>query len=95
MFTLPSLWNLIISTLVFIIADKYVRIYLESRGLAKGILRGTLVFAVAYLFSWGSEELIDWTENKIGITKPATANPDYFKQLLDVVAAPIITEPKE
>ena len=95
MFTLPSLWNLIISTLVFIIADKYSRIYLESRGLSKGVLRGTLVFAVAYLLSWGSEEMIDWTENKIGISQPAIQTPDYLQQLLNTVALPVIKETKE
>jgi len=95
MFTLPSLWNLIISTLVFIIADKYVRIYLESRCLAKGILRGTLVFAVAYLFSWGSEEMMDWTENKLGVSQPAIQIPDYLQHFLDTGALPIIKETKE
>ncbi|MEI6145052.1 MAG: hypothetical protein WCP66_01390 [Methylococcales bacterium] len=95
MFTLPSLWNLIISTLVFIIADKYLRIYLESRGLNKGILRGTLIFAVAYLLSWGSEEMIDWTEHKIGVSQPAIQTPDYLQQLLNTVAAPVLKETNE
>jgi len=88
MFVLPSLWNLIISTLVFILVAKYFRIYLESKGLAKGMARGTLVFAVAYLLSWGSAEIVDWTEAKISVPLPTTQNPDYLKQLLNIVEHP-------
>ena len=51
MFTLPSMWNLIISTLVFIIAARYIHRYLEGEGLPKGMTRGTLVFVLAYLIS--------------------------------------------
>jgi hypothetical protein len=85
MFALPSLWNLIISTLVFIVAAKYLHIYLEGKGLAKGMARGTLVFAVAYLLSWGSGEMVDWTEGKIGVSQPATPSPDYLQQLMNIV----------
>jgi len=88
MFVLPSLWNLIISTLVFILVAKYFRIYLEAKGLAKGMARGTLVFAVAYLLSWGSAEIVDWTEAKISVPLPTTQNPDYLKQLLNIVEHP-------
>ncbi len=62
MFTLPSLWNLIISTLVFFVAVSYLRRYLEERGLPKGMTRGTLVFVLASLVSWGSGEAVDWTQ---------------------------------
>jgi hypothetical protein len=95
MFVLPSLWNLIISTLVFILVAKYFRIYLEAKGLAKGMARGTLIFAVAYLLSWGSAEIVDWTELTIGVSQPATQNPDYLQKMLDIVAKPLISETKE
>ncbi len=95
MFVLPSLWNLIISTLVFILVAKYLRIYLEGKGLAKGMARGTLIFAVAYLLSWGSAEMVDWTEVKIGVSQPATQNPDYLQKMLDIVAKSLISETKE
>ena len=94
MFTLPFLCNLIISTLVFIIAAKYLHIFLEGQGLAKGMTRGTLVFALAYLLSWGSGEMVDWTVEKIGYSQPATQNPDYLQQLLNIVAAPVTTGTK-
>lgn len=88
MLTLPSLWNLIISTVVFMLAAKYLHIYLEGKGLAKGMARGTLVFAVAYLLSWGSGEMVDWTEGKISVSQPTIQNPDYLQQLLNIVDHP-------
>jgi hypothetical protein len=92
MLTLPSLWNLIISTVVFILAAKYLHIYLEGKGLAKGMARGTLVFAVAYLLSWGSGEMVDWTEGKISVSQPTIQNPDYLQQLLNIVDRPTLPQ---
>ncbi len=92
MFTLPSLWNLIISTLVFFITAKYLHIYLESQGLAKGMVRGTLVFTVASLISCGSEDMVDWTQEKIGVSQPATQNADYMQQMLNIVASRVTTD---
>jgi len=62
-----------------------LHIYLEGKGLAKGMARGTLVFAVAYLLSWGSGEIVDWTERKISLSQPTIQNPDYLQQLLNIV----------
>ena len=59
------MWNLIISTLVFFIAVRYLHRYLEEEGLPKGMTRGTLVFPLASLVSWGSGEMVDWTQEKI------------------------------
>ena len=82
MFTLPSLWNLIISSLVFIIAVWYLHRYLEEQGLHKGMMRGTLVFALASLASWGSGEMVDWTQEKIMGPQPAEKTADDLWQLL-------------
>jgi fido (protein-threonine AMPylation protein) len=95
MFALPSLWNLIISTFVFIIAAKYLHIFLDGKGLAKGMPRGTLVFAVAYLLSWGSGEMVDWTQEKIGIAQPAAQNPDDLQQLLNIITSAVTPETLE
>jgi len=51
MFELPSIWNLVISTIVFFIAAKYLHRILEDYGLPKGMVRGTLVFSLASLVS--------------------------------------------
>ena len=60
MFALPSLWNLLVSTLVFFIAAWYIKRYLEQQGIPKGMTRGLLVFMLAYGVSWGSGEALDW-----------------------------------
>ena len=65
MFTLPSIWNIIISTIVFVIAAWYIRQFLESQGIPKGLTRGLLVFVLAYVVSWASGELVDWAREKI------------------------------
>jgi predicted PurR-regulated permease PerM len=71
MFTLPSIWNIIISTIVFVIAAWYVRRKLDEHGLPKGMARGLLVFVLAYLVSWVSGALVDWGHDKIyGVTPP-------------------------
>jgi predicted PurR-regulated permease PerM len=85
MFTLPSLWNLIISTAVFIIAARYLQHYLELRGLPKGMTRSTLVFTLASLLSWGSGEMVDWTQDKVQDKPPVAQAPDDLSQLLKLV----------
>jgi hypothetical protein len=102
MFTLPSMWNLIISTLVFIIAARYLNHYLEEQGLPKGVTRGTLVFALASLISWGSGEMVEWTEGKPKQPQlTAQPSPD-LQQLLKMLGngpipteIPVSTETKE
>ena len=97
MFTLPSLWNLIISTLVFFIAARYLHHYLEEQGLSKGMTRGTLVFVLASLVSWGSGEMVDWTQEKIEGPQPIAQTSDDLSQLLKLVgqAQPVTAEIKE
>jgi hypothetical protein len=79
------MWNLIISTIVFIIAAKYLHYYLEKQGLTKGVTRGILVFLVASFFSWGSGEMVDWTQEKIEGPQPVTQTPDDLSQLLKLI----------
>jgi hypothetical protein len=62
MFTLPTVWNLIISTLVFIAAAWYLHLYLDKQGVEKGMSRKLLVFVLASLVSWGSGEVVDWVQ---------------------------------
>lgn len=62
MFTLPSMWNLIVSTVVFFIAVWYIRRYLDEQGIPKGMTRGTLVFILAFMVSWGAGAAVDWIQ---------------------------------
>ena len=65
MFALPSMWNLVISTVVFFISAWYIRRYLDEQEIPKGMTRGMLVFMFASLLSWGSGEVVDWIQRKI------------------------------
>jgi len=76
-------------------AAKYLRIYLEDQGLAKGMTRGTLVFALAYLLSWGSGEMVNWTTEKIGVSQPVIQSPDDLQQLLNIITSQVSTETKQ
>lgn len=82
MFALPSMWNLVISTIVFIIAVWYFHRYMEQQGFAKGMTRSLLVFVLASIVSWGSGEVVDWTQEKIEGPKPVTQAPADMSQLL-------------
>lgn len=57
---LPSIWNIVISTIVFFVAVWYFNRLLNGQGIAKGMMRGLLVFVLAYLVSWGTGEVVDW-----------------------------------
>jgi hypothetical protein len=85
MFTLPSMWNLIISTIVFFIAAWYIRRYLDEQGIPKGMTRGFLVFILAYLVSWGAGEAVDWTREKIQGPQPAAQTSDDLLRLMKEV----------
>jgi hypothetical protein len=85
MFTLPSMWNLIISTIVFFIAAWYIHRYLNEQGIPKGMARGLMVFTLASLVSWGAGEVADWTQEKIEGPQPAAQKVDDLSQLLKAV----------
>jgi len=82
MFSLPSIWNLVISTIVFFMAVWYIRRYLEEQGIPKGMTRGLLVFILAFLVSWGAGEAVDWVQEKIAGPQPAAQTSDDLQRLL-------------
>jgi hypothetical protein len=53
--------------------------------LPKGLTRGTLVFALASLVSWGSGEMVDWAQEKIQGPQSAAKNSDDLLQLLKLI----------
>jgi hypothetical protein len=65
MLTLPSVWNLIISTLVFFIAARYINRYLDEQGIPKGMTRGILVLTLALLAAWGAGAAADWAQETL------------------------------
>lgn len=70
MFALPSIWNLLISTIVFFIVAAYISRYLNEQGVGI-VTRGVLVFSLAYLASWCAGEVIDWTQKQIEEPQPS------------------------
>ncbi len=88
MFTLPSMWNLVISTIVFFIAAWYLHRYLEEQGIPKGMTRKLLVFSLASLVSWGAGEVTDWAQEKIEGPQPAAKTTDDLSQQLKAVLQP-------
>ena len=65
MFEIPSVWNLVISTIVFFVTAWYVHRYLDEQGIPKGMTRGMLVFVTASLVSWAAGTAVDWTQEQV------------------------------
>jgi len=82
MLTLPSVWNLVISTLVFFIAAWYINRYLNEQGIPKGMTRGILVFVLAYLAAWGAGAAADWAQEKIEGPQAEAQTPEDLTRLL-------------
>lgn len=65
MFQLPSIWNLIVSTIAFSVAAKYIHSHFHRRGIPEGQKRNLWVLGIASLLSWGAGDAADWTHDKI------------------------------
>jgi hypothetical protein len=81
MFELPSIWNIVISTLVFVVAVWYFNRLLDEQGITKGMARGLSIFVLAYMVSWGSGEIVDWVLGP----QPQSAVSQDVSQLLKQV----------
>ena len=82
MFELPSVWNIVISTIVFMVAAWLIRRWLEGLGITKSFTRGFIVFVLAYAVSWASGEAADWVHEKIYGKTPTAQSPADLLQLL-------------
>ena len=82
MFALPSIWNLIISTVMFFVAIWYIRRFLDERDIRKGITRGVLVFVLAYMVSWFTGMTVDWVQEQVEGPKPETPITNDLAPLL-------------
>jgi hypothetical protein len=82
MFELPSMPNLIISTIVFFIAAWYINRHLDVHAIPKGMTRGILVFVLASLVSWAAGEIVEWAQVKIEGPQAAAKPPEDLSQLL-------------
>jgi hypothetical protein len=88
MFELPSLWNLIVSTIVFFIAVWYLRRLLNEHDIPAGMTRSLLVFVLAYVVSWGAGALVDWVDVKLYGPQPVSQSTQDFNALLKASGLP-------
>ncbi len=80
---MPSMWNLVISTLVFFIAAWYFHRYLDEQGIPKGMTRGILVFTLASVVSWGAGEVVDLFGKKTETPKAEVQKTEDLLKLLN------------
>jgi predicted PurR-regulated permease PerM len=85
MFTIPSIWNVVISTIMFVIAAWYLHRLLDEHGMPKGFTRGLLVFVLAYVVSWASGELVDWSREKMYGPEPVSDTQKNLNEALDLL----------
>jgi hypothetical protein len=81
MFSGFSLTSLIVSTVIFMLAAWYINRCLDNQGFPTGFFRRMVVFGLAYLLSWGSSEILDWTMGK----PPTPQSSMNMSQLLNAV----------
>jgi len=93
MLTIPSMWNIIISTIVFVITVWYLARLLNEHGMPKGITHGLLVFVLAYVVSWASGELVDWSMERMYGPEPISEAQKNLNEALDILKANDITSP--
>jgi len=79
---LPSMSNMVISTIVFFIAAWFARRYLDEQGIPKGMTRSVIVFVLASLVSWGAGDMVDWAQVKIEGPQAAAQTSVNLTQLL-------------
>lgn len=75
MFELPSMGNLVVSTVVFFVAAWYLHRYFDEQDLPRGLTRTVLVIVLAAMVSWASGSAVDWAHEKFISPKPAPIVP--------------------
>jgi VIT1/CCC1 family predicted Fe2+/Mn2+ transporter len=52
--------SIVLSTLAFFLASYFTKRYLDGIDIPKGFTRGTVIFCIAALVSYGVAALVDW-----------------------------------
>jgi hypothetical protein len=77
--------SLFVSTISFFVAAWYLNRYFDQQEISKGRSRGILVFMLASLFSWGTGEIVDWSQVKINGPQAAAQTPEDLAQLMKAI----------
>lgn len=85
MFSLPSILNLIVSTIVFYIAANYIHSHLHDRGIPKGRKRSLWALGLASLISWGAGGAADWAQDKLEGQPPPLQTSAEASQLMKAI----------
>jgi hypothetical protein len=72
---------------VFVIAAWYLHRLLDEHDMPKGITRGLLVFVLAYVISWASGELVDWSRGKMYGPETVSDTQKNLNEALDLLKA--------
>jgi hypothetical protein len=76
---IPSTWNIVISSIVFVLAILYLQKRLNQSDKPKTAARGFCVVLLAFALSSGSGVLVDWALVTFGGPQPKP----YLRQLLE------------
>ena len=88
MLTIPSIWSLAISTIMFFVSAWYFRRYLDAQKIPRGMTRGIVIFVLAFFVSWGAGEIADWTRERVDGPQIAVQDSLNLSQLLKVPGQP-------
>jgi len=59
----------------------------------KGFTRGLLVFILAYVISWASGEVVDWSREKMYGPEPVSDTQKNLNEAFDLLKSDSITPP--
>jgi hypothetical protein len=76
---IPSTWNIVISSIVFVLAILFLQKWMNKSDQTKSAGRGFAVFALAFALSWGSGWLVDYALLTFDGPQPKS----FLQQLLE------------
>ncbi|MGA8865201.1 MAG: hypothetical protein WBM09_01695 [Gallionella sp.] len=74
--------NLIVFTIVFLVAAWFLNNYLDAQGIPKGMTRGVMVLLLASLMAWGVGWTAGWAQTKIQGPQLVVQTPSGLTQLM-------------
>jgi len=74
--------NLLIPTIVFILAAWFLNSYLDEQGIPKGLSRGVVVLVLAALMAWVVGWAVDWAQLKVADPQASVLAPSGLNQLM-------------
>lgn len=72
---LPSVANLIVSTVVFFIAIRYLHRHCDAQDLPSGLARTVLLMVLASSVSWASGYAADWVQEQFATPQSVSLSP--------------------